>query len=170
MLCAVSKLLQKLPEGWPELNSVYRSYLLCFQLLSGINKLSLLNSPNLKSLNICRGIMCTWKQKPKHLETRSCLRTSFYKYFSRKRSLCFHRAIQALWTLWSAHIKYLVRKIQAFIHFKINSLAGFPSSNFQLDRPVEKVSLYDKIPRCNPETTNQHIRIIIHVILKVVKF
>lgn len=93
-----------MPEGWPELNSEYWSHLLCFQLFWGINKLSLLNSPSLKSLNTCIDIVCTWKQEQKHLEARS-LRTLFYKYFSRKRSLCFHRASQALRRLRSAHIK-----------------------------------------------------------------
>lgn len=104
LLNAGSKLKQKLPEGWPELNSEYWSHLLCFQLFWGINKLSLLNSPSLKSLNTCIDIVCTWKQEWKHLEARS-LRTLFYKYFSRKRSLCFHRASQALRRLRSAHIK-----------------------------------------------------------------
>lgn len=104
LLDAGSKLQQKLPEGWLELNSEYQSHWLCYQLFWGISKLMLLNSPSLKSLNIRIDTVWTWKQKLKHLETRS-VRTSFYKYFSRKRSLCFHRASQALKRLRTAHIK-----------------------------------------------------------------
>lgn len=104
MVDAGSKLQQKLPEGLPELNSEYQFHWLCYQLFWGINKLMLLNSPTLKSLNTCIDTVWTWKQKLKHLETRA-VRTSFYKYFSRKRSLCFHRASQALKRLRTAHIK-----------------------------------------------------------------